>query len=78
MENETIDTTLLPKFEEVQFSVLDADYWKVTVLNVFVFLIVGLGLGVLLFFNRGLCFFGWNFSGLFSLSFLCCFVIIEN
>jgi hypothetical protein len=35
--NETIDTTLLPKFEEVQFSVLDADYWKVTVLNVFVF-----------------------------------------
>jgi hypothetical protein len=41
--NETIDTTLLPKFEEVQFSVLDADYWKVTVLNVFVFfLIVGL------------------------------------
>jgi hypothetical protein len=34
--NETIDTTLLPKFEEVQFS-LDADYWKVTVLNVFVF-----------------------------------------
>jgi hypothetical protein len=29
--------TLLPKFEEVQFSVLDADYWKVTVLNVFVF-----------------------------------------
>jgi hypothetical protein len=35
--NETIDTTLLPKFEEVQFSVLDADYWKVTVLNVFFF-----------------------------------------
>jgi hypothetical protein len=32
-----IDTTLqLPKFEEA-FSVLDADYWKVTVLNVFVF-----------------------------------------
>jgi hypothetical protein len=29
-------TTLL-KFEEVQFSVLDADYWKVTVLNVFFF-----------------------------------------
>jgi hypothetical protein len=26
--NETIDTTQLPKFEEVQFSVLDADYWK--------------------------------------------------
>jgi membrane protein YdbS with pleckstrin-like domain len=53
--NETIDTTQLPKFEEVQFSVLDVDYWKVTMLNVFVFfLTVGVGLGVLLFFNRGL------------------------
>jgi hypothetical protein len=63
------------KFEEVQFSVLDADYWKVTKC-VCLFLIVGLGLGVLLFFNRLTCFFGWNFSGLFS--FFSCFVIIEN
>ncbi|WP_016990995.1 PH domain-containing protein [Flavobacterium sp. ACAM 123] len=56
--NETIDTTQLPKFEEVQFSILDSDYWKVTVLNVFVFfLIIGLGLAVLLFFNRGLLIF---------------------
>jgi hypothetical protein len=40
--NETIDTTQLLNLKKKQFSVLDADYWKVTVLNVFVFLIVGL------------------------------------
>lgn len=56
--NETIDTTKLPKFEEVEFSILHTDYWKVTVLNVFLFfLILGGGLGVLLFFNRGLLVF---------------------
>jgi membrane protein YdbS with pleckstrin-like domain len=61
--NDTIDTTQLPKFEEVQFSVLDADYWKVTVLNVLVFfLIVGLGLVVLLFFNRHLFVFSVGIS----------------
>jgi hypothetical protein len=38
-------------------------------------LIVGLGLGVLLF-STGLIRFGWNFSGIFS--FFSCFVIIEN
>jgi hypothetical protein len=69
--------TLLPKFEEVQFSVLDADYWKVTVLNVFVFfLIVGLGLEYCCFSTGAYLVFGWNFSGLFS--FFSCFVIIEN
>jgi hypothetical protein len=57
--NETIDTAQLPKFEEVAFSILDANYWKVTVLNVFFFfLILGTGLGVLIFFNRGLLVFG--------------------
>jgi membrane protein YdbS with pleckstrin-like domain len=61
--NDTIDITQLPKFEEVQFSVLDADYWKVTVLNVLVFfLIVGLGLVVLLFFNRHLFVFSVGIS----------------
>ncbi|CAM2944091.1 PH domain-containing protein [Flavobacterium frigoris] len=56
--NETIDTTKLPKFEEVEFSILHTDYWKVTVLNVFLFfLILGGGLSVLLFFNRGLLVF---------------------
>jgi hypothetical protein len=50
---------------------LDADYWKVTVLNVFVFfLIVGVGLGVLLFFNRACWFFWLEFQRLFSFLFL--------
>jgi hypothetical protein len=71
--NETIDTTQLPKFEEA-FSVLDADYWKVTVLNVFVFFNCRPWPGSIVVFNRGFIRFGWNFS-LFSLS---CFVIIEN
>jgi len=56
--NETIDTTQLPKFEEVQFSVLHSDYWKVSLLNVIIFfLIAGTGLGLLLFFNRELLVF---------------------
>jgi membrane protein YdbS with pleckstrin-like domain len=66
--NETIDTTQLPKFEEVQFSILDSDYWKVTLLNVFFFfLIVGVGLGVLLFFNRGLLVFAIGISAAYFL-----------
>jgi membrane protein YdbS with pleckstrin-like domain len=66
--NETIDTTQLPKFEEVQFSILDSDYWKVTLLNVFFFfLIVGAGLGVLLFFNRGLLVFAVGISAAYFL-----------
>jgi membrane protein YdbS with pleckstrin-like domain len=53
--NETIDTTRLPKFEEVQFSVLHSSYWKVTLINsCFFFLILAIGLGLLLFFNQGL------------------------
>lgn len=50
--NETIDTTQLPKFEEVEFSVLHPSYWKVTLLSLAVFfLIIGLGTGLLLYFN---------------------------
>lgn len=53
--NETIDTTQLPKFEEVQFSVLHPDYWKVILVSVAVFfLIVGIGAGVILYFNEEL------------------------
>ena len=66
--NETIDTTQLPKFEEVQFSILDSDYWKVTLLNVFFFfLIVLVGLGVLLFFNRRLLVFAIGISAAYFL-----------
>lgn len=50
--NETIDTTMLPKFEEVQFSPLHSNYWKVTLIGLAVFfLIIGIGMGFLLFFN---------------------------
>lgn len=53
--NETIDTTQLPRFEAVEFSVLHASYWKVTLISVFLFfLILGTGIGLLLFFNQGL------------------------
>jgi membrane protein YdbS with pleckstrin-like domain len=50
--NETIDTTQLPKYEEVEFSVLHPNYWKVILISLAVFfLIVGIGLGFVLYFN---------------------------
>jgi membrane protein YdbS with pleckstrin-like domain len=56
--NEIIDTTKLPRFEEVEFSVLHSNYWKVTLINAFfLFLILAVGLGALLFFNQGLLVF---------------------
>lgn len=49
--NETIDVATLPKFEEVQFNLLQPNYWKVTLINwFFFFLIVGVGVGAALFF----------------------------
>ena len=45
--NETIDTSQLPKFEEVQFTALHPNYWKVTLINCFVFILF-LCFGVLL------------------------------
>ncbi|REG97985.1 PH domain-containing protein [Flavobacterium aquicola] len=51
--NETIDTTQLPKFEEVQFSVLHPDYWKVILVSVAsFFLISGIVAGLILYFNE--------------------------
>jgi len=51
--NETIDTTQLPKFEEVEFSLLHPNYWKVTLINLFVFfLVMGIGVGLALVFNE--------------------------
>ncbi|PJJ07922.1 hypothetical protein CLU83_1141 [Flavobacterium sp. 1] len=53
--NETIDTTQLPKFEEVQFSVLHPDYWKVILIGLAIFfLLIGIGLGFALYFNEDL------------------------
>ena len=53
--NETIDTTLLPKFEEVQFSVMHPDYWKVILIGLTLFfLLIGIGFGLALYFNEEL------------------------
>jgi len=53
--NETIDTTLLPKFEEVEFSVLHSDYWKVILISLgLFFLIIAIGAGTILYFNEEL------------------------
>jgi membrane protein YdbS with pleckstrin-like domain len=53
--NETIDTALLPKYEEVEFSVLHPNYWKVTVISLSIFfLIIGIVVGFILFFNEEL------------------------
>jgi membrane protein YdbS with pleckstrin-like domain len=56
--NETIDTTQLPKYEEVEFSVLHPSYWKVVLISLTVFfLFAGMGLGLGLFFNKELALF---------------------
>lgn len=48
--NETLDTTQLPKFEEVQFSVLHPNYWKVTLISLSIFFIIlGVGVGMALY-----------------------------
>jgi hypothetical protein len=67
--NVTIDTTTLPKFEEIQFSVLEDDYWKVTVLNKFLlFVIIGLGLLLWLFSNRALLAFSGEIAVVYFVS----------
>ena len=59
--NETIDTTQLPRFEEVPFTPLHPNYWKVTLIHLFVlFLILGTALGLGLFFNEELLPYKWN------------------
>lgn len=69
--NETIDTTLLPKFEEVQFSTLHSDYWKVILISLGIFfLIIGLGTGLALYFNEEL------FPFISELSILYVFVLL--
>lgn len=71
--NETIDTKLLPKFEEVQFSVLHPNYWKVTLITLTVlFFIIGIGVGLALFFNNILT----SFVVEFSIAFVCMVVVV--
>lgn len=51
--NATIDTTKLPRFEEVQFTKLHPNYWKVILINtVITFLVLGIGMTLLLYFNE--------------------------
>jgi hypothetical protein len=69
LTNETIDTTHFLNLKKYNF-VLDADYWKVTVLNVFVFLIVGEAWSIVVF-NRAYRFF-W-FQRLIFFLFLFCY-----
>ena len=50
--NETIDTTNLPKFEEVQFTKLHPSYWKVTIINILIFFaILFIALGLVMYFD---------------------------
>lgn len=51
--NTTIDTTQLPRFEEVKFSKLHPDYWKVILINTAtMFVIFGIAAGFLFYFNE--------------------------
>jgi membrane protein YdbS with pleckstrin-like domain len=53
--NEVIDTMQLPRYEAVPLSKLDTNYAKVIGINILIiFLIVGVGLVALSFFNQGL------------------------
>ncbi|MDI1255829.1 MAG: PH domain-containing protein [Flavobacterium sp.] len=50
--NETIDTSSLPKFEEVQFTNLHPSYWKVTLINILiVFIVLFTALGLVMYFD---------------------------
>jgi len=51
--NDIIDTTALPRFEEVQLTPVHKSYWRVVVLNIVViYLILGIGAGLLLYFTE--------------------------
>lgn len=50
--NEIIDTAQLPKFEEVHFTTLHPNYWKVLLINlILLFLISAIGMGLAFFYN---------------------------
>jgi len=53
--NETLNINSLPKFEEVNFSPLHKNYIKVVYINIAItLLILAIGIGVLLYFNKDL------------------------
>lgn len=48
--NQTIDTTQLPKFEEVNFSKLHPSYWKVMLINLLlIFAIIAIAMGLFIY-----------------------------
>lgn len=47
--NETIDTKALPRFEQVQLSPIDTKYWKVILINIASFFLLGIVIMVTLF-----------------------------
>lgn len=68
--NETIDTTQLPRFEEVQFSKLHAWYWKEILAKiVIVFSILTIGLGIVTTFIDDLAPYQMPISVFLALSF---------
>ncbi|WP_113663128.1 PH domain-containing protein [Pedobacter nanyangensis] len=51
--NETIDLNTLPKYEETTLANPDPKYWKVIVINLFIFLLlIAIGLGIFILFNE--------------------------
>jgi hypothetical protein len=71
-QNETIDTTQLPKFEEVQFSILDSDYGSDIAKCIFLFFNNGgVGLGYCCF-QQGDC---WFLVGISAAYFLFLFFV---
>ncbi|PZX92732.1 PH domain-containing protein [Flavobacterium aquariorum] len=72
--NETIDTTQLPKFEDVVFSILHPNYWKVTLISLAVFfLVLAIGVGLVFYFNEDLYPFIYQLSIVFAVLLLLVF-----
>lgn len=64
--NNTLDTTQLPRFEEVRFSKLHPNYWKVILINTSItFFIFGIGACFLLYFNAEISEARWSALGAF-------------
>ena len=77
--NETIDIAQLPKFEEIEFSVLHPNYWKVTLISLTVFfLVMGLALGLVLYFNEELSPFIFQLSIVFAVVLLLVLFFFED
>ena len=66
--NTTIDTTQLPRFEEVVFSKLHPSYWKVTLITILIlFLVFGVVSGFLLYNLEELASFRLLFAVAFTI-----------